>query len=259
MKNYKLTVFSILLSCCFVTSTQLTASAETQQRDGKDIVGDLLPTFDRSSAENLADSLGLGNVFRGVVDFLDGIEDVNDRILAIKTPDWNTVKNAITQNDTRAKELGRQLESRESDSYSINQDEAEQVQRELIQDSVSVGTTSQQAMEATAASLVEIEDALKKSGSLSQNSARTDVSQQILQNLSEQSGINTQLLGQISSQNIQAQKDRASQINLALQQARHLSMESTRRRRDSADATRMGTTAWGIVGAPTFLYEPPQP
>ncbi|MBE9048560.1 hypothetical protein IQ255_29985 [Pleurocapsales cyanobacterium LEGE 10410] len=92
---------------------------------------------------------------------------------------------------------------------------------------------------------------------LSQDSASTDVSQQILQNLSEQSGINTQLLGTISSQNIQAQKDRANQINLALQQARHLSMESTRRRRESSAASDLGRNAWGVIGTPTFLYEQP--
>ena len=174
-----------------------------------------------------------------------------------KTPDWNIVKDAIEDNDTRGKELGRQLENRDTDSFSINQDEAEQVQRLLIQDAVSASTTSTEAVEATAASLVELEDALKKSGDLSQDSASTDVSQQILQNLSEQSGINTQLLGTISSQNIQAQKDRANQINLALQQARHLSMESTRRRRESSAASDLGRNAWGVIGTPTFLYEQP--
>ena len=256
MKNYKLIILSILLSCCFVTSVQLTASASTQP-NGKDIAIDDLPTVDRSIAESIADALGLGDIFQDVLDFLSGIENTNDKILETKTPDWNIVKDAIEDNDTRGKELGRQLENRDTDSFSINRDEAEQVQRLLIQDAVSASTTSTEAIEATAASLVELEDALKKSGDLSQDSASTDVSQQILQNLSEQSGINTQLLGTISSQNIQAQKDRANQINLALQQARHLSMDSTRRRRESLTASDLGRNAWGVIGTPTFLYEQP--
>ena len=256
MKNYKLTILTILLSCCFVTSIQLTATASTQP-NGKDIVIDDLPIVDRSIAESIADALGLGDIFQDVLDFLSGIENTNDKILETKTPDWNIVKDAIEDNDTRGKELGRQLENRDTDSFSINRDEAEQVQRLLIQDAVSASTTSTEAIEATAASLVELENALKKSGDLSQDSASTDVSQQILQNLSEQSGINTQLLGTISSQNIQAQKDRANQINLALQQARHLSMESTRRRRESSAASDLGRNAWGVIGTPTFLYEQP--
>ena len=256
MKNYKLIILSILLSCCFVTSVQLTASANTQP-NGKDIAIDDLPTVDRNIAQSIADKLGLGDIFQGVLDFLSGIENTNDKILETKTPDWNIVKDAIEDNDTRGKELGRQLENRESDSFSINRDEAEQVQRLLIQDSVSASTTSTEAIEATAASLVELENALKKSGDLSRDSASTDVSQQILQNLSEQTGINSQLLGTISSQNIQAQQDRANQINLALQQARHLSMDSTRRRRESLAASDLGRNAWGVIGTPTFLYEEP--
>lgn len=255
MKNYKLNILTILLSSCFV-SIQLTALASTQP-NGKDIAIDDLPKVDRNGAESIANRLGLGSVFRGFLDFLEGIENTNDKILEAKTPDWNIVKDVIKNNDTRGKELGRQLENRETDSFSINQDEAELVQRSLIQDSVSTSTTSQEAQEVTAASLVEIENTLKKSGDLSQDSAGTDVSQQILQNLSEQSGINTQLLGKISSQNIQAQKDRANQINLALQQARHLSMESTSRRRDSLAASDLGRNAWGVIGTPTFLYEQP--
>ena len=172
MKNYKLTIFSILLSCCFITSIQLTATASTQP-NGKDIAIDDLPTVDRSIAETIADALGLGDIFQGVLDFLEGIENTNDKILEVKTPDWNIVKDAIEDNDTRGKELGRQLENRDTDSFSINRDEAEQVQRLLIQDAVSTSTTSTEAVEATAASLVELEDALKNI-SLS-NNARDEV------------------------------------------------------------------------------------
>ena len=57
MKNYKLTILSILLSCCFITSIQLTATASTQP-NGKDIAIDDLPTVDRSIAETIADALG---------------------------------------------------------------------------------------------------------------------------------------------------------------------------------------------------------
>ena len=258
MKNYRLTIFSILISCCLIASIKSIALADTQP-EAKDIAADDLPTIDRSIADSMAEALGLSGIFKGVIDFLGGLENTNDQILKAKTPDWNTVEGALKGNDTRGKELGRQLENRENDSFNINRDEAEQVQRSLIQDSVSTSTTSREAQEAAAASLVELEGALKKSGDLSQDSAKTDVSQQILQNLSEQSGINTQLLGTISSQNIQAQKDRANQINLALQQARHMSMESTRRRRESAAASNLGRNAWGVVGTPTFLYEKSEP
>jgi hypothetical protein len=254
MKNYRLT---ILLSCCLVTLIQSHTLATTQpQPEGKDIAIESLPSIDRSIAESIAEQLGLGSIFQGILDFLELLGNTTDQILEARTPDWNVVKAAIEDHDTRGKELGRQLENRESDSFSINQDEAEQVQRLLIQDSVATSTTSKEAREAAAASLVELEATLKKSESLAQDSARTDVSQQILQNLSAQTGINAQLLGTISAQNIQAQKDRANQINLALQEARHASMQSTRHRRESLAAADLGTNAWGIVSTPTFLYEP---
>lgn len=256
MKNYRLTIFLILISCCLVSLIQSNALAETQPK-GKDLVIKGLPKIDRTKAESIVEQLGLRNIFNNVVDFIEGIQHSNNQTLKAQTPDWNLVKDTIEGVDTRAKELAQQLEDRTTDSFNINQDESEQVQRELIQASISTSTTSTEAQEILAASLVEIENTLKKSGDLSQDSAKTDVSQQILQNLSEQTGINSQLLGTISAQNIQAQQDRSNQISLALQQARHNSIETTRLRREASIATDLGTTAWGAISTPTFLYEKP--
>ena len=256
MKNYRLTIFSILISCCLVTLIQSNVLAKTKPK-GKELVIKDLPKIDRTKAISIADKLGLGNIFNSVLDFFEGIEHSNEQTLDAQTPDWNIVKETIEGTDTRAKELSRQLEDRTTDSYNINQDESEQVQRELIQASISTSTTSTEAQETLAASLVELENALKKSGNLAQDSAQTDVSQQILQNLSEQTGINSQLLGTISAQNIQAQQDRSNQISLALQQARHNSIETTRLRREASIATDLGSTAWGAISTPTFLYEKP--
>ena len=258
MKNYKLALLTILISCCLIASIQAIALADAQPK-GKDLVTEGLPKIDRTKAESIVDKLGLRNIFSSVLDFLEGIEHSNNRTLKAQTPDWNLVKETVEGVDTRAKELSQQLEDRTTDSFNINQDESEQIQRELIQASISTSTTSREAQEAAAASLVELEGAMKKSGDLSQDSAKTDVSQQILQNLSEQTGINSQLLGTISAQNIQAQQDRSNQISLALQQARHNSIETTRLRREASIATDLGSTAWGAISTPTFLYEKPKP
>lgn len=255
MKKPNFIFVSILLTSLLIISNSSAVMAQAQP-EGKDIVIDGLPKIDRGKARTFADSLGLGGLFDGVLDFFEGIEKSNDRTFEAKTPDWNTVNETIKGTDTRAKELSRQLEDRATDSFHINQDESEQIQRELIQESISANTTSEEAQEISAASLVEIEDALEKSGDLSEDSAGTDVSQQILQNMSEQTGINTQLLGLIASQNIQSQQDRSHQINLSLQQARHNSIENTRQRREASLASDLGTTAWGSISTPTFLYEP---
>lgn len=253
MKNFKLFIFLVLLSSCLMNA-QISVQASTLPRT-KDVVEDLLPKFNRDTAKEIADRLGLGDLFSSVLDFFDAIEGINDKILETRSPDWNTIKNTIENIDTRSKQLSRQLEDRTTDSYSINQDESEQTQREFIQNSITESTTGENAQKTIAASLVEIEDALKKSGDLSKDSAQTDVSQQILQNISEQSGINTQLLGTIAAQNIQAQEDRANQINLALQEARHKAIETTRHRREAAVANDLGITAWGAISTPLFLYE----
>ncbi|MEL6439155.1 MAG: hypothetical protein AAFQ80_07895 [Cyanobacteria bacterium J06621_8] len=252
----KLKYLILLVSLCLPLLIQLEARAKTQA-DGKEIVIDNLPSNDRGVAETIADSLGLGGVFREVVKYLDILDDINNRTLQSNIPDWKTVEEVITNNDTAAKGLSRQLERRDSNSHSINRDEADQIQRELIGDAISNSTTSASAQEISAASLIEVEQVLRKSGNLSQDSADTDVSQQILQNMSEQMGINSQMLGMLSNQGIQAQGDRANQINLALQQSRYLSMEATGRRREKRAISDLGRTAWGIVGTPMFLYEEP--
>lgn len=256
MKSQKFIIVQTSLSCCLIFVLPSVAFADVQPKD-KDIVVENLPVIERVSAQNIADRLGLGNVFQSVFDFISGIKTTNDLILEAKTPDWDTVKGVLENVDTRGKELARQLENRDSDSFNISRDAAEQVQRSLIQDAVSTSTTSTKAIQTTAASLIELEDALIKSVDLAIESNATDVSQQILQNLSQQSGINTQVLGRISSQNVQAQKDRANQINLALQQARYLSKDSTRRRRESLSNSNLAINAWGAVGTPLFLYEQP--
>lgn len=255
MKKFQLSIPIIVnllvLGTIALTPTSAIASAQPNSRD---VVEDNLPELNRDLAKDIADFWGLGGLFDGVLDFFEAIEETNELSLEVRSPDWNTIRDTIEGTDTRAKELGRQLEDRTSDSYHIERDESEQIQRELIQDSISTTTTSKDAREALAASLVEIEAALKKSGELSKDSADTDVSQQILQNLSEQSGINTQLLGTISAQNIQAQKDRSNQINLALQQARHNAIATTRARRQASIANDLGISAWGTISTPTFLY-----
>ena len=256
MKNFKLTIFLLLVS--LITLTAKTSSASTQP-SGKDVVLDQLPEYDRTIAEDIADFLGLGDLFDGVLDFLESMETTNDRVLETRTPDWSTIENAIEGTQTKSKELERQLEDRVSDSYHANQAEAEQIQRELIQEAVVTNTTSADAQKIMAASLVDIEDAAKKSGQLSQDSAGRDVSQQILQNISEQAGINTQLLSTIASQNVQSQKDRANQIMLGVQQAKHNAAETARRQRDASVANDLGITAWGAISTPLFLYEEPTP
>jgi hypothetical protein len=252
MNKFKLIILTLSLSCCLTT---LVAPSAIAQSDGKDIVIKGLPKINRSTAQFIADQLGLGNIFSGVLDFFAGIEKANDRTLDVQTPDWNVVKDTIDANDTRAKELGRQIEDRTTDSWHINQDESEEVQRTLIQDAISTSTTSTKAQETAAGTLVEIEAVLQKSGALSKDSAETDVSQQILQNMSEQTGINTQLLGVIASQNVQSQKDRAFSVSLQIQAARQNSIANTRARREASVANDLGISAWGAVSTPIFLYE----
>lgn len=176
MKKFQLSIPIIfsLFTLSAIALTPLTVRASAQP-NGRDVVEDNLPELNRNFAQNIAERLGLGGLFDGVLDFFEAIEDTNNLSLEVRSPDWNTIRDTINGTDTRAKELGRQLEARTSDSYHINQDESEQIQRELIQDSISRTTTSEDAREALAASLVEIEDALKKSGDLSEDSAVTDV------------------------------------------------------------------------------------
>ena len=213
------------------------------------------PKFDRQTVNKIADKLGLSALFNDVFGFLDSIKGSVNSVLETISPDWQTIKETIGITNTKSKEINRQLEDVDNDSYLINYDETEQLQRELISEAIAATTTGKQAQGTIATSLIEIERAMERSGDLAQDSARIDVSHQILQNISEQSGINTQLLGAIAVQNTQAQKDRALQINLALQQARHEAIQTTKERREATIANNLGISAWGAVSTPLFLYE----
>ena len=225
--------------------------------NAKDLVSDKFSDISKDVVGSIKDQFKnqFNSLFGGVAGLFKGAEDVNEQILDAPPPDWDTVKVAVESANTAGKQLGQQLENRSSDSYHGVRDESESLQRELIAESVARSTTSLEAQKDTVETIARVEGILERSGDLSQNSAATDVSQQILQNISEQNGINTQLLGVISSQNIQAQRDRSNQINLALQSARHASIGNNRARREAILAGEYGSSAWGVIGAPIFLYE----
>ena len=236
-------------------SSDAERTIEELRVDIKQVIRDKLPKFDRQTVNQIAKKVGLSALLNDVFGFLDSIKGSVDSILETISPDWQTIEEVIGITNTESKEINRQLEDVDNDSYLINYDETEQLQRELISEAIAATTTGERAQATIATSLIEIEGAMERSGDLAQDSARIDVSHQILQNISEQSGINTQLLGAIAVQNTQAQKDRALQINLALQQARHEAIQTTKERREATIANNLGISAWGAVSTPLFLYE----
>lgn len=239
------------------SETAADSSQISSQADIKNLVEN---RFD-SIGDNIIDEVksGFGSIFNDVIGFFKGLEDLNQDIIGVIPPDWGIVRETVESNSTVVKDLAQHLENRASDSFHSIQDEAEQIQRELIADTISESTTSIEAQKATAEVVAQIEGILERSGELSEDSAKTDVSQQILQNISEQNGITTQLLGIISSQNIQFQRDRASQTNLLLQSSRALAIANNRQRIEAMSASEYGLVGLSSVATPIFLYEEETP
>lgn len=191
---------------------------------------------------------GIGNLLGGFGDFIGGLPRVASDVLEdllgdFGVPDLQQVDVAIEEDNrsggdgSEAGTLARALEApaggnAEAGRFSVGRDQSHEAQR-----ATAVGIAQSSTLNAAAQSRMleqaeQAQQALAGSQAAAQRSAQSDVSQDILRNLSEQSSLAAELAGQQVAQGQQAQMDRAISNLLSAQQARALDQQNILARRE---------------------------
>lgn len=189
-------------------------------------------------------------------DFLGGLEDTVGDFVSSKIPDLGRIIDLIFNGDLSAGETDlpsrQQSETLEGtpDGYAISEAETDAVVREVLVDTVESATFDREAQTSLKQTAVRVQQSVSESVDLGQDSQNRDVTQQILQNLSQQEAISATRQGIIVQQNQQAQVDRAISNMLNAQQAEELAGINAAKRREDIGTTNLTVRQWGLVRLP---------
>ena len=147
-------------------------------------------------------------------------------------------------------ELAGTLENRPPDSYSILEDVTDKTEQDLAIQVANDTTLSQEAQANSIKLTQAVEANVAENVQLGEESQNLDVSQQILQNLSQQTALNAQTQGIIIQQNQQAQLNQALANLLNAQQAEELSESNTAQRREKEAAGKASIGQAGLLFLP---------
>ncbi|QQE67369.1 hypothetical protein GFS31_40820 (plasmid) [Leptolyngbya sp. BL0902] len=191
---------------------------------------------------------GLGNLWGGIGDFLGGLPRTASTLLedllgGFGVPDLQAVDQAIEDDNrlggsgSEAGALARALESpagsnADTGRYSVGRDQSHEAQRATAVGVAQSSTLNEAAQAQMVQQATQAQQSLSGSQAAAQRSAQSDVSQDILRNLSEQSSLAAELAAQQVAQGQQAQVDRAMGNLLAAQQARALEQQNSLARRE---------------------------
>lgn len=208
----------------------------------------------------------IGNIFGGVSDFLGSLPGVASEFLEaflgdFGVPDLQQVDIAIEEENgsngegSQATALAQALESPaggnpESNRYSVGRDQSHEAQRNTAVGVAQASALTEDAQGQMAERAERAQATLEGSQAAAESSAQSDVSQDILRNLSEQSSQAAELSAQQLAEAQQARTDRAIGNMLAAQQARALDMQHTRERRERIASGNRATTQIGSLFMP---------
>ena len=183
-------------------------------------------------------------------------QKIDSFINSITIPDFIQIVEDVFNNSSSNSEsetsqkTAKVLENRPLGEYGITEDRAEQATRDSAKDAAAQATLSEEAQEKLKETAAAIEASVETNVALGEESQTLDVTQQILQNLSQQEALNAAQIGTIVQQNQQAQVDRAINNVLAAEQAEELSEMNTAKRRQSSAASNASTAQWGLISLP---------
>ncbi len=197
-----------------------------------------------------------GNIPNSIQDILSGLENTIDDFVSIKIPDISKIINIVfnselgdEQTDLPSRKQSEILESN-PDGYAISESESDAVVREVLVETVESTTLNEKAQTNLKQTAVRIKRSVDESVNLGQDSQSRDVTQQILQNLSQQEAISATRQGIIVQQNQQAQVDRAISNMLNAQQAEELAGINAAKRREDLGTTNLTVRQWGLMRLP---------
>ncbi len=205
--------------------------------------------------EDSADKV-IGGIFDSDIgDFFGGLENIVGDFVSSKIPDISKIIALIFSSGAEgvaelpSKEQSEILEG-SPESYPISETEADAVVREVLVETVESSTLSEEAQTKLKETAVFVQETVESSVNLGEDSQNRDVTQQILQNLSQQEAISATRQGIIVQQNQQAQIDRAISNILNAQQAEELNAINTAKRREEIGTANLTVRQWGMLRLP---------
>ncbi len=224
------------------------------------------PGNDNNLREQINDELGrtgdrvmdtiFGNLPDSIVGFFGGLEETVDDFVSSKIPDIGKIIDIVFNSELEEGEADlpsrQQSETLEGtpDSYAISESETDAIVREILVETVESSSLNESAQTNLKQTAVLVQKTVDESVNLGEDSQNRDVTQQILQNLSQQEAISATRQGVIIQQNQQAQVDRAISNILNAQPAEELAAINAAKRREEIGTTNLTVRQWGLLRLP---------
>ncbi|MGK7893181.1 MAG: hypothetical protein AB4372_05995 [Xenococcus sp. (in: cyanobacteria)] len=224
--------------------SEIIDNADIEIKDKDTILNDILDSVVQIVPDNLPD---------GITGIIAGLKGIIDDFVSSEIPDIDKiieiVSNSGSEEALPSKKQSENLEGN-PDSYSIAESESDAIVREILVETVKASTFDEAAQKKLKETVMFVETNVDESIDLGQNSQGKDVTQQILQNISQQEAISATTQGIIAQQNQQAQIDRAINNMLNAQQAEELSAMNDTKRREELGTTNLTVRQWGLIRLP---------
>ena len=225
--------------------SEIIDNAEIQIKDKDTILNDII------------DNVGqiVPGIPDGITDIIEGLKGIIDDFVNSEIPDVGKIIEIVFNSgsggsaDLPSKKQSENLEGN-PDSYTIAESESDAIVREILVETVKSSTFDESAQTKLKEIAVFVEKTVDESVDLGENSQNRDVTQQILQNISQQEAISATTQGIIAQQNQQAQIDRAINNMLSAQQAEELSAMNAAKRREELGTTNLTVRQWGLIRLP---------
>jgi hypothetical protein len=202
-------------------------------------------TEETSNTGNLLDVLGLI-----VNSFMTGkIPNFQEIISTI----FSTIESTEVADNTPSKLATKILTNKPTGSYAISEDEAEAELRKAATEAIETATLGTEAQEKMKDTVKKTELNVKESVQLAESAQNTDVTQHILQKMSQQEALAAVREGIFIRQNQQAQIDRAIENTLAKEQLRKLAEADSKEKTREANLGNHLTISSGLVSLPGLV------
>ena len=218
---------------------------EIQAPDGDTILNDIIDSVGDIVSDSIPD---------GITDIIEGLKEIVNSFVNSEIPDIDKIIEIVSNSGSDEIDLPSKTQSENLEgnpgSYTIAESESDAIVREILVETVKSNTFDESAQTKLKEIAVFVEKTVDESVDLGENSQNRDVTQQILQNISQQEAISATTQGIIAQQNQQAQIDRAINNMLSAQQAEELSAMNAAKRREELGTTNLTVRQWGLIRLP---------
>ncbi|MDJ0903202.1 MAG: hypothetical protein QNJ55_30830 [Xenococcus sp. MO_188.B8] len=234
--------------------SEIIENADIQPTDNNAILDKIDDELDRT-VDRVIDTI-FSNLPDSILSFLGGFQQTVDDFVSSKIPDIGKIIDIVFNSELEEGEADlpsrQQSETLEGtpNSYAISESETDAVVREILVETVESSSLNESAQTNLKQTAVLVQKTVDESVNLGDDSQNRDVTQQILQNLSQQEAISATRQGIIVQQNQQAQVDRAISNILNAQQAEELAAINAAKRREEIGTTNLTVRQWGLLRLP---------